>query len=68
MIFFADQCKTNSSRKYNKNTYIKRNKNLIDVNSSTSFHLSSYGIYQIIFDYIKKDNKIINIIFFTMMI
>ena len=50
-LYIADQCKSNNSSSCNKtNSYNIQNLNLLGVNGQTSFQVSNYEVYQVIFE------------------
>jgi len=49
-LYIADQCKSNTNSYCSKNTYNTGNNNLLGGNGSTSFQVSKYEVYQVIFD------------------
>ena len=46
----ADQCLSNTSSYCNKSSYNTGNNNLLDENGPTSFQVSNYEVYQVLFE------------------
>ena len=49
-IYLANQCKSNGSSYCNKSSYNTGNTNLLGGNGSTSFQVSYYEVYQVVFE------------------
>lgn len=49
-FYLANQCRSNSSSNCNKNSYNSGNTNLLGLNGQTSFQVSCYEVYQVIFE------------------
>ena len=49
-LYLADSCKSNTSSSCNKSSYNTGNNDLLGGSSSTSFQVSNYEVYQVIFD------------------
>ena len=49
-LYIADQCKSNTSSYCNKSAYKTENNNLLGGNGNTSFQVTTYEVYQVIFE------------------
>ena len=49
-LYLADQCKSNSNSYCTKNSYNTGNNNLLGENGTTQFQVTTYEVYQVVFD------------------
>lgn len=49
-LYIADQCKSNTSSYCSKSTYNSGNNNLLGGNGQTNFQVTTYEVYQVIFE------------------
>ena len=49
-LYIADKCRANTSIYCKNNAYITGNVNLLGINGKTNFQVSSYEVYQVIFE------------------
>ena len=49
-LYLANQCKSNSSSYCNKSSYNTGNTNVLGQNNSTSFQITKYEVYKVVFE------------------